>query len=71
MDKEQYYKIEFLNCPDVDYEYTYCEHIDNIEDFLYEAESSLMDYNGCAIRITKVMLTDAEYNDFVLTAQNL
>lgn len=63
--KYLYFRIDFKNCPNVEYDYTIVENLEDIPDSIRIAELDLDDPSGNArVVITGVGMTRKEFNDW-------
>lgn len=64
--KKPHFKIRFINCDSVDYDYTIVPDLSGISDYLQMCEEDL-EKSDAKIEITGIEMTEAEYGNFIST----
>ncbi len=64
--KYLYYRIDFIDCGNVEYDYTICETLDEIMDNITMVDTDLDDdTRNAEVKIKGIGMTKKEYSEFV------
>jgi len=65
-EKYTYYRMDFKNCSSIDFDYTICDGLHNVNEYLELVDIDLDDPDSNAVvEIRGVGLTRKEYDDFI------